>query len=205
MPLSPHRPADIACVAWNPKVQHILASTGHNGQSVVWDLKLKKPVITFSNQNKAAQRNSVVEWNPEVATQVLVASEDDACPVLQIWDLRNAHAPVSELAGHHKGVLATSWCPNDSGLLLSSGKDNRTLCWDPNVGELLCELPAADRWTFDVQWSPRIPALLSSASFDGHLAIFSLQEGSIGGLAWDGRMLCYAMLCCAVLCYAMLC
>ena len=37
-------PADISCVAWNRKVQHILASTSHGGLSVVWDLKLKRSV-----------------------------------------------------------------------------------------------------------------------------------------------------------------
>ena len=36
-------------------------------------------------------------------------------------------------------------------LLLSSGKDNRTIVWDPNTSEMLCELPASARWTFDVQ------------------------------------------------------
>lgn len=64
-------PADISCVAWNLKVQHILASTGHNGQSVVWDLKLKRPVISFSDPNNKSQRNSVIEWSPETSTQVI--------------------------------------------------------------------------------------------------------------------------------------
>ena len=59
-------PADISCVAWNRKVQHILASTSHNGQSVVWDLKLKKPVISFTDPNNKTQRNSVIEWSPDV-------------------------------------------------------------------------------------------------------------------------------------------
>lgn len=85
---------------------------------------------------------------------------------------------MKELAGHQKGILTASWCPNDSSLLLSAGKDNRTLCWDPNAGELLCELPPAANWTFDVQWSPRIPAILSSCSFDGEVAVFSLQDAS---------------------------
>ena len=89
------------------------------------------------------------------ATQVLIASEDDRSPALQIWDLRNAFAPVKELVGHTKGILSAAWCPNDSNLLLSSAKDNRTLCWDPNSGEILCELPSGSNWTFDVNWSPK--------------------------------------------------
>ena len=98
--------------------------------------------------------------------------------MLQIWDLRNAFAPVKELSGHHKGVLAASWCPNDARLLLSAGKDNRTLCWDPETAEIMCELPPSSNWAFDVQWSPKIPAILSSSSFDGEVSIFSLQSTS---------------------------
>lgn len=63
-------PADISCVAWNRKVMHILASTSHNGQSVVWDLKLKKPVISFTDPNNKTQRNSVIEWSPDVVRTI---------------------------------------------------------------------------------------------------------------------------------------
>ena len=94
-------PSDISSVAWNRKVQHILASTSHSGLSVVWDLKLKKPVISFQDPNNKTQRNSVITWNPEAATEVLVASADDRSPVLQIWDLRNATMPARTAAPPH--------------------------------------------------------------------------------------------------------
>jgi protein transport protein SEC31 len=175
---SPGPGADISCVAWNRKVTHIMASTSHNGLSVVWDLKLKKPVINFTNSNNRSQRNSVIAWNPEQATQIIVASEDDNYPFMQVWDLRNAFAPVKELAGHQKGILTASWCPQDENLLVSAGKDNRTLCWDPSTGEVLCELPPSENWTFDVQWSPRLPAILSAASFSGDIQVHSLQDAS---------------------------
>jgi len=168
---SPGPGSDISCVAWNRKVTHIMASTSHNGLSVVWDLKLKKPVINFTNSNNRNQRNSVIAWNPEVATQIIVCSEDDSYPLMQIWDLRNASAPVKELAGHEKGILSASWCPQDENLLISSGKDNRTLCWDPGTGEVLCELPPSANWTFDVAWSPRLPAILATASFAGEVQV----------------------------------
>ena len=51
--------SDISCVAWNRKVQHILASTSHGGESVVWDLKQKRPVIRLDH---SGNRMSVVEW-----------------------------------------------------------------------------------------------------------------------------------------------
>lgn len=31
-----------------------------------------------------------------------------------------------------RGVLSVAWCPQDPDLLLSCGKDNRILCWNPN-------------------------------------------------------------------------
>jgi len=180
-------PADITCCAWNRKVHHILASTTNSGQTVVWDLKLKRPVISFNDPNNKTQRNSVVCWNPEVATQLIVASEDDNYPLLQMWDLRNAFAPVKDLRGHTKGILAASWCPFDNGLLLSAGKDNRTLCWDPLNGVVLCELPASANWNFDVQWSPRMPAVLSTGSFDGQVAVYSLTDTAPPVETWQSH------------------
>ncbi len=71
------------------------------------------------------------------------ASDDDAHPLLRVWDLRaHSSTPLAELRGHTKAVLSLSWCPQDSGLLLTCGKDNRTLLWDMAHGTLMYELPA---------------------------------------------------------------
>lgn len=93
----------------------------------------------------------------------------------QVWDLRNAVSPHTELAAHGKGVLSMAWCESDSSLLLSCAKDNRTYCWDTNSGEVVAEVPASANWNFDVQWSPRCPGVLSTASFDGKLSLHNLQ------------------------------
>jgi protein transport protein SEC31 len=94
-----------------------------------------------------------------------------------------------------------AWCPVDSGLLLSSGKDYRTFCWDTISGEVLtgafhllvhliffygllmviflvqvvCELPASSNWNFDVQWSPRIAGVLSTSSYDGRVNLYNIE------------------------------
>jgi protein transport protein SEC31 len=55
----------------------------------------------------------------------------------------------------------------DSELLLSCAKDNRTLCWNVKTGEIQSEVEVnAQTWNFDVQWSPRIPAILSTSSLE---------------------------------------
>ena len=56
-------PADVACVQWNRKVQHILATTSSSGVTVVWDLKAKRPVIYFSDKSVAG-RCRAMAWHP---------------------------------------------------------------------------------------------------------------------------------------------
>ncbi|KAL3683229.1 hypothetical protein R1sor_001251 [Riccia sorocarpa] len=168
---------EITYVSWNRKVQHILASTSASGTSDVWDLRRAKPVISFTDSvNK--RRCSALQWNPENATQLIVASDDNRSPSLKVWDLRNAVSPQKELIGHTKGVLAIAWCPIDSSLLLSCGTDNLTLCWDTLTGEILCEVPARTNWNFDVQWSPRTPGVFSTSSFDGNIGIYNIEACS---------------------------
>lgn len=62
-----------------------------------------------------------------------------------LWDLRNARAPEKILTGHDKGVLSLSWCKQDADLLVSCGKDNRTLVWNPQSCEVIGEMVSQRR------------------------------------------------------------
>ncbi|EFN56942.1 hypothetical protein CHLNCDRAFT_143487 [Chlorella variabilis] len=174
---------EITHLAWNRKVQHILGTCTAAGTVVVWDLKKQRPVISFKDPS-GRKRCSALQWNPEVATQLVVASDDDMAPSLQLWDLRNSVSPIREFHGHAKGVLAMSWCPQDSSFLLSSGKDNRTICWDVGAGEMYCELPPAANWNFD--WAPGpLAGVFATATFEGQVGITSLSTCTAAGEA-DG-------------------
>lgn len=72
-------------------------------------------------------------------------------------------------------MLSLSWCMQDTDLLLSSGKDNRTICWNPQTGEMLGEFPVVTNWTYQTRWNPSNPNLLATASFDGKIAVHTLQ------------------------------
>ena len=37
-------------------------------------------------------------------------------------------------------MLSLSWCKQDPDLLLSCGKDNRALCWNPQTSEIIGEV-----------------------------------------------------------------
>jgi len=43
--------------------------------------------------------------------------------------------------------------------------------------KVVYELPTGSQWSFDVQWCPRNPAMISSCSFDGHVSVYSLMGG----------------------------
>ncbi|KAL1535090.1 Protein transport protein Sec31B [Salvia divinorum] len=171
---------EISFLSWNSKVHHILASTSYNGTTVVWDLKKQKPVISFSDSVR--RRCSVLQWNPDVATQLIVASDDDVSPSLSMWDMRNIMTPVKEFVGHTKGVIAMSWCPIDSSYLLTCAKDNRTICWDTVSGEIVAELPAGTNWNFDVHWYSKIPGVISASSFDGKVGLYNIEGAGRCGL-----------------------
>ncbi|XP_064272895.1 protein transport protein Sec31A isoform X9 [Passer domesticus] len=172
---------DISCIAWNRQVQHILASASPSGRATVWDLRKNEPIIKVSDHNNRMHCSGLA-WHPEVATQMVLASEDDRLPVIQMWDLRFASSPLRVLESHTRGILAIAWSMADPELLLSCGKDAKILCSNPNTGEVLYELPTNTQWCFDIQWCPRNPAVLSAASFDGRISVYSIMGGSAEGL-----------------------
>ncbi|KAL5199137.1 hypothetical protein ABZP36_002649 [Zizania latifolia] len=165
--------AEISYLTWNPKFQHILATASSNGMTVVWDLRNQKPLTSFSDSNR---RNcSVLQWNPDLSTQLIVASDDDNSPSLRVWDVRKTISPVREFVGHSKGVIAMSWCPYDSSFLLTCSKDNRTICWDTVSGEIMSELPASSNGNFDIHWYRKIPGVVAASSFDVKIGLYNLE------------------------------
>eukprot|EP01137_Pigoraptor_chileana_P000401 Opistho-2@36513 len=175
----PQQTADVACIQWNRQVQHILASTSMGTGTTVWDLRANRPVLQI-NDPSFRFRSRAFALHPDVATQVAIASEEDRAPIIQVWDLRNAYSPMKSLERHSRGILSVAWCQRDSDLLISSGKDNRTLVWNPNSaapgGDVVAELPPSANWNFDVQWCVRDPSLMATASFEGKVAVHSLTD-----------------------------
>ena len=150
-------------------------ATGSNaGFATVWDLKSKKESVTLNNMGRKAI--SAVAWDPDEPTTLATAVPNDQDPLILVWDLRNSNAPKKTLRAHDQGVLSISWCVHDSELLLSCGKDNRTLCWNPRTERVLGELPIVTNWTFETKWCPQNPNLLATASFDGKISVHTIQN-----------------------------
>lgn len=218
--------SDITKVAWNTQVAHILASASQNGSTFIWDLRQKKTWCELRDPSGGLV--SDVAWNPDQGLHLVTASGDDKNPVLKLWDLRSSTSlPLATLQGHTEGVLSLSWCPNDSTLLMSCGKDNKTIMWDLFNLQPVYELPVnqagpggssyADReGGFDgddgfgdpvgggqsnlfgqvggslasnagrrhhVSWSPHVPGVVATCSFDRRVQVHSL----IGAKSKIGR------------------
>lgn len=171
---------DVQSVSWNRQVQHILASV-LSSRCIIWDLRKNEPIIRLSD-TQSRVRWRVMQWHPENATQLWLASEEDHSPTVQLWDLRYATSPTKALTVHHRGILGLDWCHQDHDLMVSCGKDNRILCWNPNStnpeGEILSEVATTVQWYSDVQWCPRNPALIASSSLDGNVTVYSVFGGS---------------------------
>eukprot|EP00817_Percolomonadidae_sp_ATCC50343_P003788 CAMPEP_0117418478 /NCGR_PEP_ID=MMETSP0758-20121206/244_1 /TAXON_ID=63605 /ORGANISM="Percolomonas cosmopolitus, Strain AE-1 (ATCC 50343)" /LENGTH=428 /DNA_ID=CAMNT_0005198991 /DNA_START=12 /DNA_END=1294 /DNA_ORIENTATION=+ len=175
---TPHAGQNIVGVSWNKGFAEVLASCSLEGLCVIWDVANKRHLVTFSSDQQK-RKYKCVDWNPKNQTFVALASCDDENPVIEIWNLQVPNQPMKVLKGHDKGIMTLMWCPYDDNLLVSGGKDGRTLLWNPNTGEQLGELPRAGNWVYDVQWSMKT-SILSVASYDKNIAIYSLQDATIG-------------------------
>ncbi|XP_077882403.1 protein transport protein Sec31B isoform X5 [Ictidomys tridecemlineatus] len=170
---------DIKALSWNRQVQHILSSAHPSGKAVVWDLRKNEPIIKVSDHS-SRMHCSGLAWHPDIATQLVLCSEDDRLPVIQLWDLRFASSPLKVLESHSRGILSVSWSQADAELLLSSSKDNQILCWNLGNTEVVYKLPTQSSWCLDVQWCPRNPPVFSAASFDGWISLYSVM-----GRSWE--------------------
>lgn len=171
---------DIQTVSWNRQVQHILASV-FSTRCVIWDLRKNEQIIKLSD-TQSRVRWRAMQWHPDIATQLWLASEDDQSPVVQLWDLRYATTPSKSYQIHQRGILGLTWCQKDQDLMVSCGKDNKIYCWNPNTelpeGEILSEVATTQHWYSDVQWCPRNPALIASSSLEGAVSVYSLFGGT---------------------------
>lgn len=191
---------EITSLAWNTQVAHIVASAAGDGSVAVWDLNTRKAWCELRCET-SGQAVADVCWNPSQGLHLLTASLDDRNPVLKLWDLRaSTSMPLATLTGHTKGILKTSWCPHDDTLLLSCGKDNRTILWDLFALRPIADVPndiptespedmqnsqsgamfgasglaPAQQRRYDIQWSPMKRGVLATSSLDRKVQVHSV-------------------------------
>ncbi|KAG9485148.1 hypothetical protein GDO78_008315 [Eleutherodactylus coqui] len=124
---------DVSAISWNQQVQHILSSAHPSGKAVVWDLRKNEPVIKVSDHTNRMHLSGML-WHPEIATQLVLSSEDDRLPVVQVWDLRFASSPLKMLENHTSRVVYelpvgnqwcfdVQWCPRNPSVFSAASFD----------------------------------------------------------------------------------
>ncbi|KAG7168144.1 transport protein Sec31A-like [Homarus americanus] len=162
-----------------------VACGSSDSEVTVWDItNLSAPIIPGKKLSLGADmKASNVIWNPNVATQLLLASDNDLTPWAQVWDLRYATSPLKTLEGHQRGILKTAWCSHDGNLLITTAKDNKIYVWNPNAAErgteIVGEFPSYNQWSFDMDWGQRDPSLVAMSSVDGCVSVYSLLGGGL--------------------------
>jgi len=167
--------APVRAVAWNNEVGHILATAASDGVTSVWDLRAKRPWCHLRDPSGAPC--SAISWNPNTGSGnvfLMTASDDDAKPVMRLWDLRKSTTtPMMELGGAHvgghtRGIVSLNWCPYDEAIIVSSAKDKRTLFWDLFTCQVVEELDTT-------QGSP------AGGGVSGGVGGGSVGSGGVGG------------------------
>ena len=177
-PIPVLRGEHITSIAWNCMVQRILAVANADGNITIWDLKAQKSIFNLPDESAEYKyRCRALAWHPNEATILATASENDKCPVIQIWDLRQKMSPLLRtLSGHTKGIWSLSWCPHDPNWLLSCSKDNKIFCWNLSTGKIAEEIRMGCNFNYNVQWADHIPSVLSASSLEKQVNIASLHD-----------------------------
>lgn len=81
----------------------------HIWASFLFPLVLLSCVMLWPNVSPQMHCSGLA-WHPEVATQMVLASEDDRLPVIQMWDLRFASSPLRVLESHTRYEAYIEWC-----------------------------------------------------------------------------------------------
>lgn len=86
-----------------------LAAVFYHAHRPIWSGSLF-PWVMFWLNVVPQMHCSGLAWHPEVATQMVLASEDDRLPVIQMWDLRFASSPLRVLESHTRYESCVAWC-----------------------------------------------------------------------------------------------
>ena len=118
-------------------------------------------------------------WNPDLATQFVVANDDDQNPSFNVWDLRKTDYPVATFQNiHYSGITSISWCLADSNLVVSTGRDQRTVVTNFKTREMVLEFPNTESTYDSIIWSQHLNGKIAALDKDGNTDILSFQPAS---------------------------
>lgn len=141
-----HR-SDVVGLAWHRAGQWLL-SASEDGTAAVWDVTSGVRLLEVQHPRQVMS----AAWRPG-RDQFATACRDG---VVRIWSLAADVTAVNVQAEynlHTAGVQTLAWSP-DGGQLLSAGRDDAAIVWDPDNNLHLYTLSEHSNWIMTVAWSP---------------------------------------------------
>lgn len=175
----------IFSLKWN-KRGNFLLSGSYDKTTIVWDVSGKVGFVRQQFDDHLAPALDV-DWKDD--TTFASCSTDKSVHICRVGTQR----PLQTYTGHTDEVNAVKW--NPSGTLLASCSDDCTAkVWDVTRGknEPLYDFKSHQQEIYTVKWSPTGPGssnpskplMLATASFDGSVRLWNVQDGTcIRGLS----------------------
>jgi protein transport protein SEC31 len=158
----------VSDVAWNPdQGLHLVTASGDDNNPVLklWDLRSSTslPLATLQGHTQGILS---VAWCPTDASLLMSCAKDNRT---LLWDLYNLQA-VYEL-------------PSGGGSMASSNSATPAVLnpynADPaSTGKMFGGIGSASNRRYQVTWSPRIPAVTATCSFDRKVQVFTMAASS---------------------------
>ncbi len=180
-------------LAWNKKIEKILASAGQNGQVVFWDAMATKEIFQLGGEDTDSPRHISLAWNPFIPTQIALASDDDFKKEIQIWDLRNTRGPILRIGkGFSRGITSLDWSSLDHNLLLAATKENKIVCWDLGSDCQVISDCAVPDTVHNIRWNRKAPSVFLASSPSAN-EVFCLSEKDLHSYApqWYKPTVCF--------------
>ena len=108
-----------------------------------------------------------------------MANDNDDNPSFNVWDLRKTAYPVATFQNvHYKGITSISWCLADSNLVVSSGRDERTVVTNFKTREVVLEFPTSNQTYDRVLWSQHLHGRIAALDGSGNTDVLSFHPRS---------------------------
>jgi WD40 repeat protein len=156
-----------------------LASTGDDGQVIIWNVKLRKSILTLeaSTRSSTSVRNSIygAAFSPD--GQLIASPSYDSNTreprTVRLWSAETGK-PILDLVGHTNRVLTVAFSP-DGKRLASSSYGQEVKVWDVQAGRELFTLTHTNLFT-TVVFSPD-GNRVAAASVDGTVRVWDATNG----------------------------